>query len=79
MTVCLAVLGKYVPILGFFATLLGEEAELDQNIRFYQRLVLPDQDGAAAIVEAALPRGVQVYSRRYSSLALDLAHVVLLR
>ncbi|MGP0066955.1 MAG: AI-2E family transporter, partial [Isosphaeraceae bacterium] len=38
MTLCLAVLGKYVPSLGFFATLLGEEAELDQNIKFYQRL-----------------------------------------
>jgi predicted PurR-regulated permease PerM len=54
MTVCLAVLGKYVPSLGFFATLLGEDAELDQNIRFYQRLVSRDQDGATAIVEAAL-------------------------
>ena len=54
MTLCLAVLGKYVPSLGFFATLLGEEAELDQNIRFYQRLVSLDQDGATAVVEAAL-------------------------
>ena len=50
----LAVLGKYVPSLSFFATLLGEEAELDQNIRFYQRLVSLDQDGATAVVEAAL-------------------------
>ena len=54
MTLCLAVLGKYVPSLGFFATLLGEEAELDQDIRFYQRLVSLDQDGATAVVEAAL-------------------------
>ncbi len=54
MTLCLAVLGKYVPSLGFFATLLGEEAELDQNIKFYQRLVSLDQDGATAVVEAAL-------------------------
>ncbi|MFI5454816.1 MAG: AI-2E family transporter [Isosphaerales bacterium] len=54
MTVCLAVLGKYVPSLSFFATLLGEEAELDQNIRFYQRLVSLDQDGATAVLEAAL-------------------------
>ena len=53
MTLCLAVLGKYVPSLGFFATLLGEEAELDQNIRLYQRLVSLDQDGATAVVEAA--------------------------
>ncbi|MGA7498977.1 MAG: AI-2E family transporter, partial [Isosphaeraceae bacterium] len=54
MTLCLAVLGKYVPSLGFFATLLGEEAELDQNIRLYQRLVSLDQDGATAVVEATL-------------------------
>ena len=54
MTLCLAVLGKYVPSLGFFATILGEEAELDQNIRLYQRLVSLDQDGATAVVEAAL-------------------------
>src|SRR5271165_530980 len=54
LTLCLAVLCKYVPSLSFFATLLGEEAELDQNIRFYQRLVSHDQDGATAVVEAAL-------------------------
>ena len=54
LTLCLAVLGKYVSSLSFFATLLGEEAELDQNIRFYQRLVSLDQDGATAVVEAAL-------------------------
>ena len=54
MTLCLAVLGKYVPSLSFFATLLGEEADLDQNIRFYQRLVSLDQDGATAIIDAAL-------------------------
>ncbi|MGO9923233.1 MAG: hypothetical protein ACLQIB_52115 [Isosphaeraceae bacterium] len=54
LTLCLAVLGKYVPSLGFFATLLGEEGELDQDIRFYQRLVSLDQDGATAVIEAAL-------------------------
>ena len=54
LTLCLAVLGKYVPSLGFFATILGEEAELDQDIRFYQRLVSLDQDGATTVVDAAL-------------------------
>ncbi len=54
MTLCLAVLGKYVPSLGFFATILGEEAELDQNIRLYQRLISVDQVGATAVVETAL-------------------------
>src|SRR4029078_6639361 len=50
LTLCLAVLGKYVPSLGFFATLLGEEAELDQSIRFYERLLSPLSYGATAHV-----------------------------
>jgi AI-2E family transporter/B12 binding domain len=54
LTLCLAVLGKYVPSLSFFATILGKEAELDQDIRFYQRLVSLDQDGATAVVDSAL-------------------------
>ena len=54
LTVCLAVLGKSVPGLGFFATLLGEEPPLEPDVRFYQRLVAMDQDGATAIVETAL-------------------------
>ena len=54
LTVCLAVLGKYVPSLRFFATLLGEEAELEPDVRFYQRLVALDRDGAIEVVEAAL-------------------------
>jgi hypothetical protein len=51
LTVCLAVLGKYVPSLSFFATLLGEEAELEPDVRFYQRLVALDQEGAMAFIE----------------------------
>jgi predicted PurR-regulated permease PerM len=54
LTVCLAVLGKYVPSLRFFATLLGEEADLEPDVRFYQRLVALDRDGAIEVVEAAL-------------------------
>jgi predicted PurR-regulated permease PerM len=54
LTVCLAVLGKYVPSLGVFATLLGEEAELDPDVRFYQRLVALDADGAVDVVDEAL-------------------------
>lgn len=65
LTVCLAVLGKYVPSLQFFATLLGEEVELDPDVRFYQRLVALDRDGAVALVEEELkkrPR-VEVYDQ----------------
>ena len=56
MTVCLAVLGKYVPSLRFFATLLGEETELEPNVRLYQRLVALDRAGAVEVVEAVLKK-----------------------
>jgi len=54
LTVCLAVLGKYVPSLGVFATMLGEEADLEPDVRFYQRLVALDRDGAVEVIEEAL-------------------------
>lgn len=60
LTVCLAVLGKYVPSLHVFATLLGEEAELKPEVRFYQRLVALDRDGAVAVVETALKKAPHV-------------------
>jgi predicted PurR-regulated permease PerM len=54
MTVCLAVLGKYVPRLGFLSFLLDDKAELDPDLRLYQRLVALDRAGAEAVVAAAL-------------------------
>ncbi len=54
LTVCLAVLGKYVPSLGFFATFLREEVDLDPGVRFYQRLLAMDQDGASAVIDSVL-------------------------
>jgi len=63
LTVCLAVMGKYVPGLRFFATLLGEEADLEPYLRFYQRLVALDRDGATELIEDELktnPR-IKVY------------------
>ena len=65
LTVCLAVLGKYVPSLSFFAALLGEEVELEPDVRFYQRLVALDRDGATEVVDNAvkqMPR-VEVFDR----------------
>jgi predicted PurR-regulated permease PerM len=54
LTVCLAVLGKYVPSLQIFATLLGEEPALEADVRFYQRLLALDQDGASELIDTAL-------------------------
>jgi hypothetical protein len=53
LTVCLGVLGKYVPYLTFLEVLLSDELVTDMN-RYYQRLVARDQDGAIEIVEELL-------------------------
>ena len=60
LTVCLAVLGKYVPSLCFFATLLGEEVELKPDVRLYQRLVAFDREKAIEVVETALKQQPRV-------------------
>jgi predicted PurR-regulated permease PerM len=53
LTVCLGVLGKYVPQLSFLGVLLSDEQVTELN-RYYQRLVAQDQDGAVEIVEELL-------------------------
>src|SRR5262245_1236490 len=53
LTVCLGVLGKYVPSLSFLEVLLSDEPVTELN-RYYQRLVAQDQDGAIEIVEELL-------------------------
>jgi predicted PurR-regulated permease PerM len=53
LTVCLGVLGKYVPYLTFLEVLLSDEPVTELN-RYYQRLVAGDQDGATEIVEELL-------------------------
>ena len=53
LTVCLGVLGKYVPHLTFLDILLSDEPVPELN-RYYQRLVARDQDGAVEIVEDLL-------------------------
>ncbi len=53
LTVCLGVLGKYVPHLTFLDVLLSDELVPELN-RYYQRLVARDQDGAVEVVEDLL-------------------------
>ena len=50
LTVCLVVLGKYVPQLEFLAVLLGDEQALEPDVGLYQRLAAKDQDEATQIV-----------------------------
>ena len=52
MTVCLVVLGKYVPQLKFLDVLLGDEPPLETYVTFYQRLLARDQDEATQLVLA---------------------------
>ena len=57
LTVCLVVLGKYVPQLEFFDVLLGDEPALDDDISYYQRLLARDQDEAAQLVDKHVKAG----------------------
>jgi len=51
LTVCVAVMGRYVPELGYLNVLLGVEPVLSPEARYYQRLVARDQDDAIALAE----------------------------
>jgi predicted PurR-regulated permease PerM len=52
LTVCVVVLGKYVPALGFITVLVGDEPVLERDVRYYQRLLARDPVEASNIVDA---------------------------
>jgi predicted PurR-regulated permease PerM len=52
LTVCLIVLGKHLPALGFLVVLMGDRPVIEAKARYYQRLLARDQDEASDIVEA---------------------------
>lgn len=51
VTVCLVVLGRYVPQLAFFETLLGSEPVMSQPERLYQRLVSGNIEEAVELAD----------------------------
>jgi predicted PurR-regulated permease PerM len=51
VTVCLVVMGKYVPQLEFLNVLLGDEPALEPSVRVYQRLISLDQEEAGDLVQ----------------------------
>jgi len=51
LTVCIAVLGKYIPNLTFLDVLLGDKPPIALEDRFYQRLLAVDEDEVATIAE----------------------------
>jgi predicted PurR-regulated permease PerM len=62
LTVCLVVLGKYLPGLEFVGTLLADTPALAPEYGYYQRLLARDQSEAADLIERYIntesPRGV---------------------
>ena len=54
LTVCMVVLGRYVPQMSFLHTLLGSDAELSADAHFYERLLAMDQPEAHAIADRFL-------------------------
>ncbi len=49
LTVCLVVVGKYVPSLQFLDIMLGDEPVLEPPVRIYQRLLSLDAEEAAEV------------------------------
>ena len=51
MTVCLVVLGKHVPGLGFISTLMADTPALAPEYNYYQRLLARDPSEAAELID----------------------------
>jgi hypothetical protein len=54
LTVCIVVMGRYVPQMSFLHTLLGTDAELSTEALFYERLLAMDQHEAHAVANRFL-------------------------
>jgi predicted PurR-regulated permease PerM len=52
--VCLIVVGRYVPSLGFLSILLGNEPAMAPSAQYYQRLLAGDETEARQILESYL-------------------------
>lgn len=54
LTVCLAVMGRYIPRLGFIDVMLSDKPVLQPSERFYQRLLANDVDEAQDLIVAGV-------------------------
>ena len=54
LTVCVVVIGRYVPHLEFLGILFGDEPALSPAQRFYQRMIAMDAEDAVELVEQFL-------------------------
>jgi predicted PurR-regulated permease PerM len=57
LTVCLVVMGKYIPQLEFLHVLLGDQPVLEPHERLYQRLLASNREEADDLLEASLRQG----------------------
>lgn len=57
LTVCLVVMGKYIPQLEFLGVLLGDQPVLELRERYYQRLLANDIEEAQDLIDEALKDG----------------------
>jgi len=53
LTVCLVVMGKYIPQLAFLGVMLGDQPVLEPHERFYQRLLANDPEQAEELLDEA--------------------------
>ncbi len=70
LTVCIVVLGRYVPYLSFLDTLLGDRPTLSSGQRFYQRLLADDVDEAAGLIEHELSGTDYTLAQTFDNLAI---------
>jgi predicted PurR-regulated permease PerM len=54
LTVCLVVIGRHVPTLGFLNIMLGDQPVLSPEAHYYQRLLASDQSEAKHVLEEYL-------------------------
>ena len=54
LTVCLVVMARHVPHLGFLQVILGDEPVLPPEAQFYQRLLATDENEAKQVLESYL-------------------------
>jgi len=57
LTVCIVVIGRYIPQWEFLSVLLGDQRVLGTEVRLYQRLRRVDAEGARQVVDAFLREG----------------------
>lgn len=57
LTVCFVVVAKHVPALEFFSVLLSDAPALEENERFYQRLLAQDTHAATVLLQESMQAG----------------------